>query len=46
VHAIGAQFTHALKSLRKTVDDLPLIAIDDYRHLLAFDGKVDDIRFE
>lgn len=39
--ADGNQFAHPLHHLGKTKKDLPLIAIDSFRHMYLFPGKFD-----
>ena len=43
VYADGNKFTHPLHHLGKTVADLPLLAIDSFRHMYLFPdfGKID-----
>jgi len=42
LHADGTKFTHPLHHLGKTVDDLPLLCIDSFRHMYQF-KKFSDI---
>jgi endoplasmic reticulum resident protein 44 len=36
VYADGNRFTHPLHHLGKTVSDLPILAIDSFRHMYLF----------
>jgi endoplasmic reticulum resident protein 44 len=36
VYADGNKFTHPLHHLGKTVNDLPVLAIDSFRHMYLF----------
>ncbi|KAK6166672.1 hypothetical protein SNE40_023311 [Patella caerulea] len=38
--ADGSKFTHPLHHLGKTLDDLPVLAIDSFRHMYVFPGNV------
>lgn len=43
VYADGAVFSHPLYHLGKSIKDLPLIAIDSFRHLFLYKDTVDSI---
>eukprot|EP00112_Aurelia_sp_Birch-Aquarium-sp1_P008063 Seg1883.1 transcript_id=Seg1883.1/GoldUCD/mRNA.D3Y31 product="Endoplasmic reticulum resident protein 44" protein_id=Seg1883.1/GoldUCD/D3Y31 len=43
LHADGTRFSHPLHHLEKTENDLPLIAIDSFRHMYLF-PKFEDIK--
>ncbi|XP_065888707.1 endoplasmic reticulum resident protein 44-like [Dysidea avara] len=43
VYADGVKFAHPLSHLGKTKRDLPLIAIDSFRHMYMFPGTFEDI---
>lgn len=36
LHADGAQFLHPLQHLGKSISDLPLLAIDSFKHMFLF----------
>jgi hypothetical protein len=36
LHADGAQFMHPLQHLGKSAADLPLLAIDSFKHMFLF----------
>ena len=43
--ADGVQFAHPLHHLGKSKNDLPLIAIDSFRHMYLFPGVLSSIGF-
>jgi endoplasmic reticulum resident protein 44 len=40
--ADGTKFTHPLHHLGKSVNDLPILAIDSFRHMYVFPHNVKD----
>ncbi len=39
--ANGEDFSHPLMHMRKTMNDLPLLAIDSFQHMFMYEGKLD-----
>jgi hypothetical protein len=45
VHADGNKFSHPLQHLGKSSSDLPVLAIDSFRHMYVFPHEFNKLRY-